>query len=301
MKILWVKSDFLHPTTKGGHIRTLEMLRRLHKRHEVHYVAFSEARQPEGVARSAEYSSRAYPVAHDVPPRRSLKFALQLMEGLWSPLPVSINRYRSKQMTSVIEDLLRAERFDAVVCDFLMPAVNFKSLTNVVLFQHNVESIIWERHAATASNPIARWYFGLQASRMRAWEGRVCGQVRHTIAVSPEDAARMTRMFGVRNVSDVPTGVDLDYFAPPSTTPRVADLVFVGSMDWLPNIDGMRFFIAEVLPLIRKSRPDCSVAIVGRLPTPEISGYAAADPKIIVTGTVPDVRPYLWGSSVSVV
>jgi hypothetical protein len=45
MKILWVKSDFLHPTTKGGHIRTLEMLRRLHKRHEVHYVAFSDARQ----------------------------------------------------------------------------------------------------------------------------------------------------------------------------------------------------------------------------------------------------------------
>ena len=301
MKILWVKSDFLHPTTKGGHIRTLEMLRRLHNRHEVHYVAFSDARQPEGVARSVEYSSRAYPVEHDVPPRRSLKFILQLIEGLWSPLPVSINRYRSGKMTAVIQNVLRAERFDAVVCDFLMPAVNFQSLADVVLFQHNVESIIWERHAATASNPVAKWYFGLQASRMRAWEGRVCTQVRHTIAVSPEDAARMTSMFGVRNVSDVPTGVDVEYFAPPAASPRVADLVFVGSMDWLPNIDGMRFFVGDVLPLIRKSRPDCSVAIVGRLPTPEISGYAAADSKIIVTGTVPDVRPYLWGSSVSIV
>ena len=248
-----------------------------------------------------EYSSRAYPVEQDVPPRRSLKFVRQLIEGVWSPLPVSINRYRSNQMTSVIQNLLRAERFDAVVCDFLMPAVNFQSLADVVLFQHNVESIIWERHATTALNPVARWYFGLQASRMRAWEGRVCRQVRHTIAVSPEDAARMTSMFGVTNVSDVPTGVDLEYFAPPATTTRVADLVFVGSMDWLPNIDGMRFFIAEVLPLIRKSRPDCSLAIVGRLPTPEISGYAAADSKIIVTGTVPDVRPYLWGSSVSIV
>ena len=301
MKILWVKSDFLHPTTKGGHIRTLEMLRRLHKRHEVHYVAFNDARQPEGLARSVEYSSRAYPVVHDVPPRRSLKFVGQLMQGVWSPLPVSINRYRSGQMTSVIGNLLQSERFDAVVCDFLTPAINFDSLKDVVLFQHNVESVIWDRHASTASNPVAKWYFGLQAARMRDWEGRVCRQVRHIIAVSRQDAVRMTKMFGVTNVSDVPTGVDLEYFAPAAPAPHIADLVFVGSMDWLPNIDGMRFFVGEVLPLIRKSRPDCSLAIVGRLPTPEIAGYAATDSKITVTGTVPDVRPYLWGSSVSIV
>jgi glycosyltransferase involved in cell wall biosynthesis len=301
MKILWVKSDFLHPTTKGGHIRTLEMLRRLHRRHEVHYVAFNDARQPEGLGRSVEYSSHAYPVAHDVPPRRSLKFVRQLLEGVWSSLPVSINRYRSAQMTSVIENLLRSERFDAVVCDFLTPAVNFGGLKDVVLFQHNVESVIWDRHASTASNPVAKWYFGLQAARMRDWEGRVCRQVRHIIAVSREDAVRMTKMFGVTKVSDVPTGVDLEYFAPAAPAPHIADLVFVGSMDWLPNIDGMRFFVGEVLPLIRKSHPDCSLAIVGRLPTPEIAGYAATDSKITVTGTVPDVRPYLWGSSVSIV
>ena len=202
----------------------------------------------------------------------------------------------------MIGNLVRSERFDAVVCDFLTPAINFDTLEHVVLFQHNVESVIWERHAETASNPLARWYFGLQAARMRDWEGRVCRQVRHIIAVSREDAARMTKMFGVTNVSDVPTGVDLEYFAPPSAAPtHIADLVFVGSMDWLPNIDGMRFFVGEVLPLIRKSRPGCSLAVVGRLPTPEITAYAAADPKITVTGTVPDVRPYLWGSSVSVV
>lgn len=301
MKILWVKSDFLHPTTKGGHIRTLEMLRRLHAAHEVHYVAFSDASQPEGVARSAEYSFRSYPIEHDVPPRRSAKFAVQLLEGIWSPLPVSIDRYRSKEMTSVIQRLLATERFDSVVCDFLTPAVNFEKLNDVVLFQHNVETIIWERHAATAANPLARWYFRHQAARMRAWEERVCRMVRYTIAVSREDASRMATMFGVSNVSDVPTGVDVEYFAPPPSSPPVADLVFVGSMDWLPNIDGMRFFVGEVLPLIRKSRPDCSLAIVGRLPTPEISAYAAADPNITVTGTVPDVRPYLWGSSVSVV
>src|SRR5437867_9622301 len=89
MKILWVKSDFLHPTTKGGQIRTLEMLRRLHARHDIHYVAFDDLHQPEGLQRHHEYCSHAYPIRHDVPPRRSLRFAGELAAGLVAPLPVS--------------------------------------------------------------------------------------------------------------------------------------------------------------------------------------------------------------------
>jgi glycosyltransferase involved in cell wall biosynthesis len=301
MKILWVKSDFLHPTTKGGHIRTLEMLRRLHTRHDVHYVALEDRTQPEGLARSGEYCSHAYPVPHDVPPRRSLRFLLQLVAGLWSRKPVSISRYESGAMRGVITKLLAQERFDCVVCDFLTPAVNFSSLHGVVLFQHNVESIIWERHANTASNPLARFYFRLQASRMLAWERYVCRQVQHIVAVSAADAQRMREMFDVTKVADVPTGVDLEFFAPSGSSKRVADLVFVGSMDWLPNIDAIRFFVADVLPLIRRARPNCSLAVVGRLPGPEITAFAANDPNILVTGTVKDVRPYLWGSTVSVV
>jgi glycosyltransferase involved in cell wall biosynthesis len=108
-------------------------------------------------------------------------------------------------------------------------------------------------------------------------------------------------MFDVKNVSAVPTGVDVEYFTPRGTAERVADLVFVGSMDWMPNSDGMLFFVREVLPLIRRKRRDCSVAIVGRQPGPEIRALADADPKIRVTGTVPDVRPYLWGAPVSIV
>jgi glycosyltransferase involved in cell wall biosynthesis len=72
-------------------------------------------------------------------------------------------------------------------------------------------------------------------------------------------------------------------------------------MDWLPNIDGMRWFCTEVLPLIRRQRPDCRLAIVGREPTREIRAFAERDPLIQVTGTVADVRPFLWKSAVSVV
>jgi glycosyltransferase involved in cell wall biosynthesis len=99
----------------------------------------------------------------------------------------------------------------------------------------------------------------------------------------------------------VPTGVDTTYFARPVAPAPSADLVFIGSMDWLPNIDGVVYFVREILPQIRRHRPDCTLAIVGRTPTPEVAELARRDPKIQVTGTVPDIRPYLWGSAVSIV
>src|SRR5580658_5476417 len=98
MKLLWVKTDFLHPTTRGGQIRTLEMLLRLHRNHEVHYVAFDDPAQPEGLARSSEYCTKAYPVEHRVPDKTSPVFALQLIGCLFSRLPVAASRYCSAAM-----------------------------------------------------------------------------------------------------------------------------------------------------------------------------------------------------------
>src|ERR1700742_4033610 len=98
MKILWVKSDLLHPTTKGGHIRTLEMLRRIHRRHEVHYAAFENDPKGEGVRRSSEYCSRLHRIPHVAPKRTSPAFAAQLLRGVFSRLPVAVFRYESLSM-----------------------------------------------------------------------------------------------------------------------------------------------------------------------------------------------------------
>jgi sugar transferase (PEP-CTERM/EpsH1 system associated) len=301
VKILWVKSDFLHPTTKGGHIRTLEMLRRLHREHEIHYVAFADAAQPEGVERSKEYATRAYPVPFRPPSRRSPRFLGRVLAGLVSPMPVSLDAYRSSRMQSLIEDLRRGERFDALVCDFLTPAVNIPAIEDFVVFQHNVETAIWRRHAEHAADPFRRWYFGRQARVMFEYERAICRCARHVIAVSEADAAQFRESFGVASVSAVPTGVDLDYFRRPAAPAAVADLVFVGSMDWMPNIQGVRFFLEHVWPLIRRRRPECTLAIVGRQPPASLEALAGAPSGIRVTGTVDDVRPYLWGSLVSIV
>jgi glycosyltransferase involved in cell wall biosynthesis len=126
-------------------------------------------------------------------------------------------------------------------------------------------------------------------------------EAANVIAVSDADARTMCDMFGTRDVSSVPTGVDIDYFRRPEQTPPESDLVFIGSMDWMPNVDGVQFFVREILPLIRRERPECTLTVVGRVPPPEILALARSDNRIRVTGTVLDIRPFLWGSQVSIV
>ena len=300
MKILWAKTDFLHPTTRGGQIRTLEMLRQLHKRHEVHYIAFNDPAFPEGLARSTEYSTHSYPVSHQVVSKSSPLFAAQLLQGLISELPVAGLRYRSKLMKQTIDLVTSQHRFDAKVCDFLFPSVNIGNLADWTLFQHNVESVIWERHAQSGRTRAHRAYFAMQAKKMLQWEQLVCRSVGNLVAVSETDAALMESRFVLPSVSWVPTGVDTQYFERPTVAEKKFDLVFVGSMDWMPNIDGIRWFLNEVFPLIRKAKPDCSLAIVGRNP-PNAIVEAAKPHQALVTGTVPDVRPYLWQSLLSIV
>jgi len=301
MRILWAKTDFLHPTTRGGQIRTLEMLRCLHRRHEVHYVCFDDGANGEGRARSCEYCAEAYAVHHVAPPRGSLRFGAQAALGLASRLPLAVTRYRSSAMKRSIRELLAARSFDALVCDFLFPVENIPDISRAVLFQHNVEAVIWERNAALANGFSTRWYLSSQARRMEAYEREVCRAAGYVIAVSETDKKQMCERYGVTRISHVPTGVNVDYFEPPAETERKADLVFVGSMDWLPNVDAALFFVKGILPRIRERLPWCKVAIVGRKPDRSVAQLGKHDSSLIVTGTVPDVRPWLWGSLVSVV
>jgi glycosyltransferase involved in cell wall biosynthesis len=302
VKILWVCPTFLHPTTRGGQIRTLGMLREMHRDHEIHFAAL---RRPEdgdtGVSHAPEFCTRAYAVDHKPPAAQSLGFYTQFASNLFSSVPLAVSRWESAQLRNTVAELLAAQHFDHLVCDFLAAAPNIPDMRRAVLFQHNVEAIIWERLQEKAANPLYRLVYGLEARRMLSYEGKICREAAKVIAVSEEDATRMRNLFGLAECSAVPTGVDLDFFQPPANPAPVADLVFSGSMNWAANIDGVLYFCDEILPLIRREQPDCRVTIVGRTPPPEISRLAQIHPNITVTGTVPDIRPYLWGSKVCVV
>ncbi len=300
MKILWISPFLLHPTEKGGQIRSLGILRELHRRHEIHFASFQlPGQRPD---RLPEYCARSYLVPHILPSRRSPAFVPRFLANTLSPLPLSVALDRSAPMRRLLTTLLADRSFDVAVCDFLSTAVNLPDPSRVVLFQHNVETMIWRRLAGTSASPLKRWYFHRQAERMFQYERRLCRAARRVIAVSEDDARRIREMFGADRVAATPTGVDLEYFAPPDPSAQAGpsrDLIFAGTMDWIPNIDGILWFVREVLPLIRQRRPDVTLTIAGRAPVAEIA--ALGSPAIAVTGRVPDIRPYLWDARVSIV
>lgn len=305
MHILWVKTELLHPVDKGGRIRSYHMLRALRKRHHITYLALTTDRvEPLAVAQATEYCHRLIQVPFREAPRRSPRFWLELLSNLASPLPYAIAKYRSPAMRHEIERVVRDSSPDLLVCDFLAPSQNVPDNLplRTVLFQHNVEAAIWARHASVQANPVARAYFRSQWRRMESLESRECRRFDHVVAVSAADAMAMTRDYGVASVSDVPTGVDTEFFRPSGTITREPfDLVFTGSMDWMPNEDGIRWFIESVLPRIHQRLPQVTLTVVGRNPPSAIRLLAERDARVRITGTVPDVRPFLERAAMSIV
>jgi sugar transferase (PEP-CTERM/EpsH1 system associated) len=303
--MLWLKTELLHPLDKGGRIGTYQMLRHLVRDHRVTYLTLDDGhRDTNAVERAGEYCTDLIRVPTRTASRRTPQFYWQLARNLASSLPYSVGKYRSPTMEREIMRLADPGSVDLVVCDFLFPAVNMPARLPVptVLFQHNVEAMIWHRHAVVALHPLRRAYMHRQWRRMYTFERDQCRRFDHVVAVSPEDVAWFANSYGVGAVSHVPTGVDTEYFRPTHTAkPDPHSLLFTGSMDWMPNEDAVSHFAEAMLPRIAAAQPQATFHIVGRNPTPPVLALAHRHAGINATGTVPDVRPYLERAQVFVV
>lgn len=311
LKILWIKTSPLHPLTRGGDLRTFHLLRHLHQNHDVTFVGMTaDPGQVEGAQRSDEYCSRSR-WAHE--PKASLKlarwkFLLGALANLFSRLPYAVARFRSASLRRLLVETLKRESFDIIVSDFLFPAASMPwemkegTQTPWVLFQHNVESMIWRRRAEGLTGVKGR-YWKRQRDRMWRFESQLSARFDGVLAVSDEDSRIFRQEMKLSNVIGVvPTGVDLDYFQAlpkaPFPTPTV---LFMGSMDWYANVDAVLYFVSDIWPKVRERLPEATFLIVGRQPPSEILALHSTDMGVEVTGTVPDVRPYMRKAHVMVV
>jgi sugar transferase (PEP-CTERM/EpsH1 system associated) len=309
LKILWIKTELLHPVDKGGKIRTYEMLKQLKRDHQVTYLSLddgtaSPAENKEAREKASEYCHKLVTIPHQMREKFSAGFYVELVENLFSRLPYAVKKYESAAMRQEILRLVAEDKPDVVVCDFLTPSINVPENLGcaTVLFQHNVEAMIWQRHYETQTNPLKRLYLYGQWLKTRTLEKAECHRYDHVIAVSREDAEMMQRDYGVKSVTDVPTGVNTEFFRPQTNAePEPASLVFTGSMDWLPNVDAINWFCDEVLPLIRAKVPNVKLTVVGRKPGRELLELSERDSSVVVTGRVDDVRPYIENAAAYIV
>ena len=310
MRILWVKTSPLHPLNRGGDLRTFQLLRELHQRHEVTFAGMTaDSGQCEGAKQADAYSTRSF-WTHE--PKCSLKagrlrFAVGAVANLFSNVPYAAQRFTSKRWRDQISRILDERPFDVILCDFLFPAASLpwdkkKPAQAWVLFQHNVECMIWKRRAAERTG-VPGLYFKSQWQRMEAYEREMCRRFDAVLTVSEEDTQTSRDLHRLENLAGhVPTGVDLDFFSTPPRQPSSAPtVVFMGSMDWHANVDAVLHFAADIWPSVVSRLPEARFVVVGRDPPPEIRALTSTGRNLEVTGTVKDVRPFLRSAHAMVV
>ena len=303
MKVLWIKSDFPLPADTGGKIRTRHLLTELAKRADVTFLCYAPPDLDQRyLAEMQGYGVKVATVTRPEENKQGIAFYLRVLAKLLSPRPYIVNKYITGEMKAKVQELTAPGKCDVVICDFLEMAWcrEFAGSVPTVLFEHNVETMIWRRYHEVETDPLKRMYFGYEKQRLARFEADACARFDHVLTVSDQDGEQLKREFGLPRYTVLPTGVDIEYFRPQAGEVKNR-VVFCGSMDWMPNIDGFWWFYKSIYPQLRHEVPDISFAVVGRRPQEDIKAVAETDNSITITGTVDDVRSHVSAGQVYIV
>lgn len=303
MRVLWVKAGKLLPVDTGGKIRSFNILRHLARAHSVTLLSYYGGRKDSGYeAEIARVLPGAETIRTAALDGNALAQLVDYLRLILQPAPFAVSKFTHPDVKRALASAMNSRNFDVAVCDFLSASLNFPAALSIptVLFQHNVESSLWQRLASTESNLAKRLAYKIEAYKMVKYERAALRRFHRIIAVSDYDRQRMLGMYPASAIAVVPTGVDTEKYtaAPPSNTdpPKI---VFLGSMDWEPNIDAVSYFCRDIFPRIRAQFPSAMFQIVGRNPHPTVKRLACDS--VEVTGTVPSVSEYLREATLFVV
>ena len=303
MKILWVKPGKLLPLDTGGKLRTYNILRKLAATHDLTYLSYYGGQRDEvyehEILTHLPGTVSIYTAAPDTTPTERY---LDYLRRLAWRAPYAVSKFTAPQVQEILNEWIPERRFDVAVCDFLSSTLNFPEnlATPTALFQHNVETVLWKRKADYEVKWIDRIVSKIEYSKMRRFEPEQARRFHHVIAVSEADRHAMSSMVDPSHISVVPTGVDLSkYQYDDACTPVGPNVIFTGSMDWEPNIDGVEYFCKEIWPLVTAKVSGARFRIVGRDPHPRVKKLASNT--IEVTGTVPSIVDHLRNAAVFVV
>ena len=299
-KVLFAAARAPYPLDTGAKIRSWHILAGFARRFDVEVLTYGTPATEEPWLKEAKHLGVSRVVMVDNPslnrPVSAGMFARAALRGL----PASVIKYHVPEFSARFREMI-AEGPAVVHLEHVhlageLAALNGRSIRlRKTLDAHNVECLIAERMRDVEPFLPRKAALALHARNMRRFETRAFGQFDMIMAVSQEDTASIATMTGgMANAAIIENGVDETYFTPGSPDEiRSGSMVFVGSMDWLPNVDAMIWFAREVLPLVRLGRPDCSLTIVGRAPRPEVTVLHDPANGVAVTGTVDDVRPFV--------
>jgi sugar transferase (PEP-CTERM/EpsH1 system associated) len=292
-----------YPPNKGDKIRSYHLLKHVAQRYRVHLGTFVDdpadwqhVPTVQAMCASSHFASLNPALAR-----------VRSLGALARGRSLSLDYYRDAGMARWVDQTVAAHGIERVLV-FSSPmaqyADKYRGARRVIDFC-DVDSDKWRQYADKKSWPMS-WLYRHEARRLLAYEREVASRWDASLFVSGPEAELFRRLApeSEAKIGHFSNGVDTDYFSPHHAhaspyAPGERALVFTGAMDYWPNVDAVQWFAGEIFPQLRARFADLRFYIVGSRPTPAVQALAQ-QAGVVVTGTVPDVRPYIAHASVAV-
>ncbi len=297
-RVLYLTHRVPFPPNKGDRIRNYHVLRELAKRGRVWLACLADGPVPDATRAALAGLCERVEIVPVSGKRRWLRAGGSALLGR----SLTEGAFREPALDAVVEAWVPDADFRTAVvsASSLAPYLRRNGLETLpgVVDLVDVDSQKWFDFAASAKPP-KRWLYKLEGKRVRKLE-RTLAKTAKAVTIVSRAECDVFDSFTRPGCGTVATnGVDLDYFRPLPETPTVPACAFVGAMDYLPNIDGAVWFAHDIWPRIRAKHPTAEFRVIGRKPAPAVAKLAEL-PGVIVTGSVPDVRPFVASAAVAV-
>lgn len=279
-------------------VRPYNLLKQLSRRHELSVLIVG----PRPTERELELlSSMTDEVAWVSPSLGGIAWycGSALLRG--EPLQAAVNRTRAarRMLQALLEerhhDVVHVEHLRAAFLEQAIPVKMPRVFDSV-----DCISLLWERTKSDSHSRLRRLIAAMEHGATRRYEARLMSRFDRVAVTSPDDASALRELAQDAEVTVTPNGVDLDYFQPRPELRQPDTVVFSGKMSYHANVTAVLYFMREVLPRVRLTVPELRVRIVGSDPPKVLQDLAAVDPRLEVTGYLPDMRPAIGNASVAI-
>lgn len=303
MRILQLCHKIPYPPTDGGSLAMNQITQNLLRRGiKVKVIALAPSGNesligslPESYIRETEFE--AFPVDTRIKPWPAFK-------NIFTRESYNISRFYCRKVVKRLGDLLTKEKFDIIQLEGLfltpyIPVIRQHTGSPLLFRSHNIEHYIWERMARATSHPLKKLYLKFLARRLKSYEMKTVHQVDGLVAISPVDMNFFKKNGYAQPGVTIPFGIDTEAFEPKGRVVNKNTVFHIGSMDWRPNQEGIKWFLEEVWPLVNKNHPGLRFVLAGKnIPD---AFYQNAGPTVSVVGEVPDAAEFMNSNELMVV
>lgn len=300
MRIFMLTPYLPYPLLSGGQVRTYNLLKQISQQHEVTLFALiKHEEEKEHLKELEKYCTKIRVFRRTSSPWHPKN----VLSAAFSAYPFVVTRNLVSQLKGEIQKELQQGEYDLIHVEtfYMMPNIPPTEVP-VLLVEQTIEYLGYESFAQkiTRKLPLLRPLLHIDIGKIRHWEKKYWRSCDQLVTVSEDDKKFIHEVEPkIKDIAVVSNGVDMQFFSEvkkrPSPRPTI---LFVGTFNWLPNVEAVEYLVEKVWPYIKAVIPDVQLRIVGSSPTKKILEYQKHDEQIVVTGRVDDIRTEYAGANI---